>query len=66
MEPDLEKNASQLNALNPPSQQASQSQNCEFGWQNISFSVDTPVGKKQILNGVNGCVEKGILTSVRH
>lgn len=34
--------------------------NCKFGWQDISYTVDTKAGKKQILHNVNGCVEKGI------
>lgn len=31
----------------------------KFGWKDVSYSVDTPKGKKQILQNVNGCVEKG-------
>jgi hypothetical protein len=37
------------------------SNNCNFAWKNISYSVDTPAGKKQILQNINGCVEKGLL-----
>jgi len=33
--------------------------NCKFGWQNISYSVVTKTGTKQILTGVDGCVDKG-------
>lgn len=32
---------------------------CQFAWKNISYSIDTPAGKKQILTNVDGCVEKG-------
>ena len=32
---------------------------CKFGWRDISYSVDTTKGKKQILDHVTGCVEKG-------
>jgi len=35
--------------------------NCKFAWKDISYSVDTPTGKRQILQNVNGCVEKGTL-----
>ena len=31
-----------------------------FGWRNVSYSVNTKTGKKEILKGVSGCVEKGI------
>jgi hypothetical protein len=34
---------------------------CKFGWRDISYSVDTKNGKKQILQNVTGCVEKGTL-----
>jgi hypothetical protein len=37
---------------------------CNFAWKDISFTVDTPSGKKQILQNVNGCVEKGTLSPV--
>jgi ABC-type lipoprotein export system ATPase subunit len=33
--------------------------NCTFGWKDVSYFVDTPKGNKQILQNVNGCVEKG-------
>jgi hypothetical protein len=33
--------------------------NCKFAWRDISYAVDTPSGKKQILQTVSGCVEKG-------
>ena len=36
--------------------------NCNFGWKDVSYSVDTPKGNKQILQNVNGCVEKGTLS----
>ena len=36
--------------------------NCQFGWKDISYSVETNNGKKQILENVSGCVEKGIIT----
>ena len=32
---------------------------CAFSWKNLSYSVDTAAGKKQILRNVNGYVEKG-------
>lgn len=34
---------------------------CKFGWKDVSYTVDTKTGKKQILHDVSGCVEKGIL-----
>ena len=33
--------------------------NCKFGWRDISYSVDTKKGKKEILQNISGCVEKG-------
>jgi len=36
--------------------------NCKFAWRDISYAVDTPSGKKQILQKVSGCVEKGTLS----
>lgn len=33
--------------------------NCKFSWKDVSYVVDTPKGKKHILQNVNGCVEKG-------
>jgi hypothetical protein len=44
---------------NTNSDNTSKLANCKFGWENISFSVDTKQGKKQILQNVSGCVEKG-------
>lgn len=32
---------------------------CKLAWKNISYSADTPTGNKQILQNVDGCVEKG-------
>jgi len=70
MEPtvDLEKQANSAalvttNTSSPDLSSAStpkHSHNCNFAWKNISYSVDTPAGKKQILQNINGCVEKGI------
>lgn len=37
---------------------------CKFGWRDISYSVDTQAGKKQILHNVSGCVEKGKLLAL--
>lgn len=31
-----------------------------FGWKDVSFSVDTKAGKKQILQNVSGFVKPGI------
>ena len=61
---DIEKQES--NSHNPPSLGSSQTASistftsCKFAWKNVSYSVDTPAGKKQILTNVNGCVEKGL------
>ena len=33
--------------------------NSKFEWRDISYSVDTKAGKKQILQNVSGCVETG-------
>lgn len=48
-------------AADTPSQSVSGicKSNFKFGWKDVSYSVDTPKGKKQILQNVNGCVEKG-------
>lgn len=35
-----------------------------FSWRNISYSVETPVGEKQILTNVDGSVEKGYFSSL--
>jgi hypothetical protein len=52
MEHDLEK-------LSAPTQVALPSPllSDTFGWRNVSYSVNTKTGKKEILSG---CVEKGI------
>jgi hypothetical protein len=54
MEHDLEK-------LSAPTQVALPSQllSDSFGWRNVSYSVNTKTGKKDI-KSVSGCVEKGI------
>jgi hypothetical protein len=44
---------------NSNSDDTSKLSNCKLGWENISFAVDTKQGKKQILQNVSGCVEKG-------
>jgi hypothetical protein len=31
-----------------------------FGWKDVSFTVDTKLGKKQILQNVSGFVKPGI------
>jgi hypothetical protein len=31
-----------------------------FGWKDVSFSVDTKLGRKQILQNVSGFVKPGI------
>jgi len=32
---------------------------CDFAWENISYTVDTPNGKKPILQNISGYAEKG-------
>jgi hypothetical protein len=34
-----------------------------FTFQNVGYTVDTPKGKKTILEGVDGCVQKGSVGS---
>jgi len=33
-----------------------------FGWKNISYSVDTKTGKKDILRNVSGFVQSGTIS----
>lgn len=37
---------------------------CQFGWRDISYTVDNKKDKKQILQNVSGCVEKGTFLSI--
>ena len=43
----------------PSTSTPSRYSNCKFAFKNISYSVETPNGKKQILTDISGCVEKG-------
>lgn len=62
METDIEKQAvtSAPTPETSPSSSDSGSKLTNFGWRDISYAVDTTNGKKQILQNVSGCVEKGI------
>ena len=57
---DVVANSSGVSSQSPTTSVSALSKsNCKFAWKDISYSVDTPNGKKQILQNVNGCVEKG-------
>jgi hypothetical protein len=64
MEPDVEKQSGiSLSAtrakLESTSDESSRLLNCKLEWRDISYSVNTKGGKKQILQNVCGCVESG-------
>lgn len=65
MEPDVEKQSG-ISLSAPPAKLGSTSNetarllNCKFEWRDISYSVNTKGGKKQILQNVSGCVESGM------
>ena len=40
-------------------------QTVTFGWKDISYSVDTKDGKKQIVKNVSGIVKQGIRLTMR-
>jgi len=66
MEADVEKQSGiSLSAatakLESASNETARLLNCKFEWKDISYSVNTKVGKKQILQNVSGCVESGTL-----
>lgn len=62
---DIEKQEQGANSIhhttgNPNSRICDPAQNCcTFSWRNISYSIETPAGKKQILTNIDGCAEKG-------
>jgi hypothetical protein len=59
MDTDIEKQAGESSGSVSQINYEPKPADCKFGWKNVSYSVDTNVGKKQILSNVNGCVEKG-------
>jgi hypothetical protein len=60
---DLEKQASQIAVTNGETNNTQSStskpSSFEFAWSDVSFSVQTKEGEKQILSNVAGCVEQG-------
>ena len=62
METDIEKQA--VTSASRPTPETSPSSSdgsklTNFAWRDVSYAVDTKNGKKQILQNVSGCVEKG-------
>jgi len=45
--------------------QVDENQKVTFGWKDISYSVDTKDGKKQILKNVSGIIKQGIRFNMR-
>ena len=70
---DIEKQEKEANSIryampshaNSNSQASDSARNCcIFSWRNISYSIETPTGKKQILKNIEGCAEKGYSSSL--